>query len=77
MDKDLQKYYEERFNMMATVGWKQLLEDIEGMVDAYNSLESVDSLERLHFRKGQLDILNWVLGLKATSEEAYKEMSDA
>lgn len=76
MDRELQRYYEDRFSMMASPGWKDLVEDMEKMVEAYDKIDSVEGLEDLYYAKGQLDILRWVLTLKQTSEEAFKELSD-
>ena len=75
MDKDLQKYYENRFEMMASEGWKQLLEDIDEVIKAYDDIESVDSIEKLYMRKGQLDILRWIRTLKETSDTAWEELN--
>jgi len=75
MDKDLQRYYENRFEMMASEGWKQLLEDIDEVIKAYDDIESVDSIEKLYMRKGQLDILRWIRTLKETSDTAWEELN--
>lgn len=77
MDRELQRYYEDRFDLMSKPGWKDLLEDIEKMIEAYDRIDSVSDLESLYFAKGQLDILRWIKTLKQTSEEAFKELSDA
>ena len=77
MDKELQQYYEDRFSTMATVGWKQFIEDVQALFDSYNNISTVDTHEELHKRKGQLDILQWVLTLKAVSEQAYEELQVA
>lgn len=76
MKPELQKYYEARFDMMASQGWKDFVEDIQNMVTAYDKIERIKAVEDLYFTKGQLDILNWVINLKETSSEAYKELSD-
>ena len=76
MDKDIQEYYEARFDMMASKGWKDLMEDTQKMLDAYNKIERLTGVEDLYYTKGQLDILNWVINLKQTSEEAYRELTD-
>lgn len=76
MDKNLQEYYEERFSMMATKGWKDLVEDIQAMFDAHNQLNSVNSPEDFWKRKGQVDILQWLLSLEKTSEQTYQELQD-
>lgn len=75
MDRELVKYYEDRFSMMATQGWLDLIKDIEKMYEEYNKVSGLGATP-LDFRKGQLDILSWVLGLKDISEHTYKELTD-
>jgi hypothetical protein len=77
LDKNLQEYYENRFSTMATTGWKEFIEDVQALFDTYNNISTVDTHEELHKRKGQLDILQWVLTLKAVSEQTYEELQDA
>ena len=77
MDKDLQEYYEARFDMMATQGWKDLIEDVDKMSISYNNLFEVNTVEELHFKRGQIDILLWLLSLKETSEAAWEELQNA
>ena len=74
MDKQLEKYYEERFSMMTTVGWKQFIEDVQGIFDAVNKVAPIQNEIDLFFRKGQLDILQWILTLKESSEQAYEAL---
>jgi hypothetical protein len=38
MKKEIQKYYEDRFTMMATQGWKDFVEDVETMLVATDNL---------------------------------------
>ena len=76
MKPELQKYYEARFDMMASQGWKDLIEDIQRMATAYDKVERIKEVEDLYFTKGQLDILNWIINLQENSSEAYKELSD-
>lgn len=74
MNKELEQYYEARFDMMASEGWKQLLEDVQKMYDARNHVLAITSEQDLHFKKGQLDVLQWILTLKQTSEEVYEQL---
>ena len=76
MDKELQEYYEERFNMMGTKGYTDLLTDVETMIEERNNLMATQSLEELHFLKGQLDVLHWIRTLKKLSEEAWEQMNN-
>jgi hypothetical protein len=75
LDRELQKYYEDRFTMMSTEGWKQLMEDVSEIYNTYNKISGLGTAE-LDFRKGQLDILNWLLSLHDVSAATYKELSD-
>jgi hypothetical protein len=77
IDKKLQKYYEDRFSTMSTQGWKDLMDDVEAMLVSTNSLEGVDSVEKLHFRKGELSILMWLKSIRSISEQAYEELNNA
>ena len=76
MDKELQEYYEARFDMMSTKGYKDLLADVETMIEERNNLMATQSLEDLNFRKGQLDVLHWIRTLKKLSEEAWEQLNN-
>lgn len=77
MDKALQQYYEERFSTMSTKGWMDLMEDVDRMIETYDNVAALTTIEELHFKKGQLDILRWLRTLKQTSEEVFQELTDA
>lgn len=74
MDEKLQKYYESRFEMMATDGWKDLVDDVQGMYDSLNQVMPITNEQELHLRRGQLDILNWILTLKQASEASFEQL---
>lgn len=76
MTPDLQKYYENRFSMMATDGWSDLIEDIDNMVNALNNISIVQDEKDLQFKKGELSILLWLKNLKEISERAYEELNE-
>jgi|TARA_R110000803_G_scaffold193468_1_gene256398 hypothetical protein len=76
IETELQKYYEDRFSMMVTVGWKDFIEDVQTLFDQYNNISTVDDEKSLQKRKGQLDILNWILTLKDVSNETYTELQN-
>ena len=75
MDKELQTYYEDAFSMMATPGWKTLIEDVKKIKDSFSDITSVADAQQLYFRQGQVDNLNWLLGLKGLYEQAYEELT--
>ena len=74
MNRELQSYYESRFEMMATQGWVDLLEDLEIMIAATNTLSGVDTEQQLHFKKGEMSILNWIKNLRDASAEVYDQL---
>jgi hypothetical protein len=75
LDKELQTYYEDAFSMMATPGWKTLIEDVKKIKDSFSDITSVADAQQLYFRQGQVDNLNWLLGLKGLYEQAYEELT--
>ena len=76
LDKKLQSYYESRFSMMATDGWKDLMEDAQGIFDSLNHVLSIQNESDLMLKKGQLDLLHWLLNLKTASEQAYASLQE-
>jgi hypothetical protein len=73
MSPELQKYYEDRFSMMSSNAWKQLIEDLVEMRKQYENIRNSDK-DTIEFRKGQVDILDYIIGLEDLSEEAYEEL---
>jgi len=76
MSPDLQNYYESRFDMMATPGWKDLLDDIDEIVKALNNISVIKDEKDLQFKKGELSVFTWLQTLKQVSEKAYEELNE-
>lgn len=76
MNKEIQKYYEDRFTMMATQGWKDLIEDLETMLAATDNLSGVSTIEQLHFKKGEVSIMFWLKNLRDASSEVYEKLQE-
>jgi len=70
MTPELQRYYESRFDMMSTEGWKDLSVDIDIMIESLNNLSVIPDEKTLMFKKGELSILTWLKTLKEVSERA-------
>jgi RNA binding exosome subunit len=77
MDKELEKYYNNFFEMFRTEGWKQLLEEVENNVEQTNNLEITKDEQDLYFRKGQLAVFRSLINLEqlmtAAQEQAESE----
>ena len=76
MTPELQKYYEERFSTMATEGWKDLMEDIDNMINSLNNISTIPDEKSLQFKKGELSILVWLKTFKQVSTQAYEELNE-
>jgi hypothetical protein len=74
VEQSLERFYEDAFSMMSTQGWADLMEDIERVKNSYDKLSAVTETHPLDFRRGQLDILNWLYGLKGLYEKAYEDI---
>lgn len=74
MNRQLQDYYEERFSMMASKGWQDLIEDIEVMLSSTDTIRGVDTEQQLWFRKGEVSIMTWLKNLRESSTEVYEQL---
>lgn len=75
MSPELQQYYEDRLSMMSTKAWKQLIEDLLDMRTQYENIRTCDK-DTIEFRRGQVDILDYMIGLRELSETAYEELNE-
>ena len=76
MDQELQNYYEDRFDLFSRPGWRDLMEDIDTMLDAINNISTITDEKSLQFRKGELSILTWLITLKEVSARAYEDLNE-
>lgn len=76
MDVALQKYYENRFDMFSRIGWVELIEDVDLMLNALNNVSTITDEKGLQFRKGELSILIWLKTLAKVSEQAYEDLNE-
>ena len=76
MNQELQRYYEERFSMMSTQGWIDLMEDVDKMIEPLNNVSTIVDEKGLQFRKGELSILIWLKNLKQVSERAFEDLNE-
>ena len=74
MTPELDKYYSDRFSMMGSDGWKDLVEDIDTMIASLNNIAVISDEQSLQFKKGELSILTWLKTLKEASERAYEDI---
>ena len=76
MTPQLQKYYEDRFDLFSQQGWLDLMEDVDLMLEAMNNVSTITDEKSLQFRKGEISILTWLKTLKGVSERAYEDLNE-
>ena len=76
MSPELQTYYEERLRMMSSPAWNELMIDVQTMLDATNDVSSIQDEKTLHYRRGELSMMRWMLSIKKVSEAAYEELEN-
>jgi hypothetical protein len=76
MTPELQRYYEARFDLMSRDGWRDLMEDIDNMINSLNNISTIPDEKSLQFKKGELSILVWLKTLKQVSTQAYEELNE-
>ena len=74
MDRELQEYHENRLDMMSSPAWRDLIEDIEAMIASTNNISSIQDEKTLHYRRGELSMMRWVLNLQSISEATYQDL---
>jgi len=76
MDKELETYYNNYFDLFLTEGWKQLVGELSTNAQQVNSLETVKDEADMHFRKGQLNILANIINFESLIENAHKNIEE-
>ena len=76
MDKATEKYYDDLQGMFMTDGWKEFMKELSANARQINSVEATKDNEDLYFRKGQLNILSFILNLESTVDHLQKEDSN-
>lgn len=76
MNKELQEYYEALFDLFGSKGWKVLTDQLETNKSAINSIRDITDAKTLHFKQGQLDVIDIILTLPALTEQSYQSAQE-
>ena len=74
IDKEVEEYYNKYFDLFATDGWKQLIEELRQNALAINSVEATKDSDDLYIRKGQLNVLAYLLNFESTVNNNFEEL---
>jgi len=75
MDQDTQKYYECYFDLFNNPGWKQLIEELQHNALVINSVEATKDSNDLYVRKGQLNVLAYLINFESATNNNYEEFT--
>jgi len=76
LDQETQQYYDNYFNLFQTDGWKQLTEELKQNALVINSVEATKDSNDLYMRKGQINVLAYILNLESTTNTNYEELNN-
>ena len=76
MEKETEKHYEALVDMFATEGWKMFTDELRNNAVQINSVEATKDKNDLYFRKGQLNVISFMLNMESTVEHLINEDSD-
>jgi hypothetical protein len=74
MDKETEEYYNKYFDLFGNDGWKQLIEELKQNALSINSVEAVKDANDLYVRKGQLNVLAYLLNFESTLNTNFEEL---
>ncbi len=69
-------HYKAMFDMFASDGWKQFMKDALTFKTAISSIDAIDEQHPVELRKGQRDVLTWLLNQEEIHRVAYEELLD-
>lgn len=74
MDQELQRQYDNYFEMFSTEGWKQFVEDLEDISDNFRIEDIKDGVD-LATIQGQLKVLKQILYFEDSIRRTHDELT--
>lgn len=72
---DLQ-HYERIQEMLMSEGWKEVVEELQGMRELIGAIDHIKDAKDLHFRQGQLQVIGSLLALPDTTSDALDALNE-
>ena len=70
----IEAYLRDMRELLRSNGWRELLKDIHEQLDMLNEVSSLNKIEDLWYRKGQLDVLSRLTNLEFELEALEEEL---
>lgn len=74
MDKELEKWYEQQFDLFMQDGWKSLIFQAKEMLADAKDIAKINSEASLWMAKGRKDILEWLIGWEDSVIATHKDL---
>ena len=75
IDQETEQYYNKYFDLFRTEGWKQLIEELQQNAFVINSVEATKDKNDLYVRKGQLNVLAYLINFETATNNNYEELT--
>lgn len=76
MDQELQRQYDNYFEMFSTQGWKQLIEDLEDISEGFRIEDIKDEVDLANIQ-GQLKVLRQILYFEDNIRRSHDELLES
>lgn len=73
MDKELEKYYNNYFDLFASEGWLQFVQEITEALSSVNDISTIQDANEFFFKKGKVDVYTQIVNFKDLIERSYQE----
>ena len=67
-------FYERRFDLFTLKGWEDLVEDFTKLKEQLQDISHISTEQDLWYKRGQIEMINYLVQLKTLSEQAYEEL---
>jgi len=75
LDQETEQYYNKYFDLFNNPGWKQLIEELKQNALVINSVEATKDENDLYVRKGQLNVLAYLINFEIATNNNYEELT--
>jgi len=75
MTPELEKYYEQYFDLFVTDGWKQFISDISANLESFD-IRSIEKFGDLRYSQGQIKVIDQIMNWETLIRNTYAELEE-
>ena len=75
MAPELEKYYEQYFDLFVTDGWKQFIFDISANLESFD-IRSIEKFGDLRYSQGQIKVIDQIMNWETLIRNTYAELEE-